>query len=162
MTGKERIFYIPSGASTKLVLGDGSTVTISHTPKPNSSGIDGASISREEMRETLKAQYPSVLFPYVQARLDQHASELVGGEQNSHEMTTSEKEEGLTQWMEHAKSSGISNREALKLTGEIFEGISAGSVHNDVMSPVVKGIKTEVSDLIKNTWSSEKAILGNK
>ncbi len=159
MSERERRVFVPKGESIRLVLEGGSILDISHPASPTTPfKLEQKSPdSREARREQLKATYISILLPHVKARLDQYGYEVVGGgEQVSAELMALDTQTKLREWIQNAKSSGISNREIAEETNDILRQIIVGSPRVGKTSPLVKGIGTEVSNLVDEVWGVKK------
>ena len=158
MPERDRRVFVPKGTMVKLFLEGGSTLDIKHSSYTNSFKLEQKSPNpREAQREQLKATYLSTLYPYVRARLEQHGYEIVGGgEQMSAELTTIETETKLKEWIQNAKSLGISNQEVIKETNDALKQIMIGSPREGETSSLVKSIGTEVSNLVNEAWGIKR------
>lgn len=154
MPERERRVFVPRGQTVRLVLEGGPLVDIKNPSSNNPFSLEQKSPdSREAQREQLKAKYPSILFPFVHARLQQHGYELLkGGEEVSAEMMSLEGQAKLTEWMNNAKLAGISNQEIREETKGLLGQVLIGASRMGKPSPLINGIGTEISNLVDEVW----------
>ena len=154
----ERRILVKKGERVRLVLEEGPIVDISHISSATPFVLEQRSLdARGDARERLKALYPSVLFPHVRARLEQHSYEVLkGGEQESAVLTLMETENALKSWIEEAKKSGISNQDISKDTSALLKQVMIGSPQMGKINPMIKGIGTEIEGLVADIWGVKR------
>lgn len=152
----EQRIFIPIGGELRVVL-EGGTVLDIRNPKPTSFVIEHRVLSpREIEREELKTEFPDALLGYAKAALDQHGYKFLGGEEISGEMTLMEKEQALRDWMNRAKSAGISNREILQGAEDVLKQISVGAPRMGEIPPLIKGVNTKIDKLVREVWGEKR------
>ena len=158
MPERETRIFVKRGQKVRLVMEGGPLVDIKNPSSNNPFSLEQKSPdSREAQREQLKATYPSILFPYVQARFQQHGYELLkGGEEVSAEMMSLEGQLKLREWMNNARLVGISNQEIREETKDLLGQVLIGASRMGKPSPLINGIGTEISGLVDEVWGVKK------
>lgn len=158
MAGLEQLkrAHVPQGGTLRISLEGGPILEIKNPSRSHYVVEHKAGGTREAQREELWAKLPDVLFPHVQARLNQHGYKVVGGEEISGEMTLMETESSLRRWIERAKETGVSNQEILNGTKELLKLVVIGASKMGEIPPLVKGINTEIEGLVDNVWGKRK------
>lgn len=154
--GPERPIFVPKGEGIRILLEGGGLWRITNLPSSSFRLEQRPPDTREAQKANLEATFPDIFYPHVFARLDQHGYKVLGGEVESGEMTLMETRNSLVDWLKQAKKLGISNREIISLSKQLLGNITIASSRMGEISPLIKGINTEIVELVDEVWGVKK------